>query len=95
MFISKIERNYINRSRIGAMIAPQTPLLVRREPIFRGAILLAAIIALLFQANYFLPLPAFLFGGTSIVSCFLVLLLPETFNMKLPDTIDEAEGISK
>ncbi|KAJ6636135.1 Solute carrier family 22 member 6-A [Pseudolycoriella hygida] len=58
-------------SRIGAMIAPQTPLL----------------------ANILPQLPAFLFGGTSLVSCLLVFLLSETFNMKLPDTIEEAEDI--
>ncbi|XP_037031646.1 organic cation transporter protein-like [Bradysia coprophila] len=60
-------------SRVGAMIAPQTPLL----------------------ASYVPQLPAFLFGGTSMVSCLLVFLLSETFNMKLPDTIEEAEGIGK
>lgn len=47
------------------------------------------------QASFIPQLPAFLFGGTSMVSCLLVFFLSETFNMKLPDTIEEAEGIGK
>lgn len=37
----------------------------------------------------------FLFGGVSILSGVLVSNFPETFNIKLPDTIEEAENIGK
>ncbi|KAF5282998.1 hypothetical protein FQA39_LY04869 [Lamprigera yunnana] len=59
--------------RIGAMIAPQIPLL---------------------EATW-QPLPLVLFGASSVVAGFLALLLPETMNLKLPDTITEAENIKK
>ncbi|KAJ6645296.1 Solute carrier family 22 member 6-A, partial [Pseudolycoriella hygida] len=36
-----------------------------------------------------------LFGGVSILSGVLVTNFPETFNIKLPDTIEEAENIGK
>ncbi|KAG4080350.1 hypothetical protein HA402_010842 [Bradysia odoriphaga] len=42
----------------------------------------------------FLPsLPLILFGGTSLSSALLVLLLPETRNKPMPDTIEEAINI--
>ncbi|XP_077294525.1 organic cation transporter protein-like isoform X2 [Arctopsyche grandis] len=44
---------------------------------------------------YMESLPLILFGGTSIVSGCMVLFFPETLNTKLPDTIEEAENISK
>lgn len=37
----------------------------------------------------------FLFGGVSILSGLLVSSFPETFNIKLPETIEEAENIGK
>lgn len=43
-----------------------------------------------FQAYIFPALPFITFGGTAILTGFLILLLPETLNKKLPDTIDEA-----
>ncbi len=36
-----------------------------------------------------------LFGSISILSGLLVIRFPETFNIKLPDTIEEAENIGK
>jgi len=39
------------------------------------------------QASYYEPLPLLLFGGLSMVAGLLSLLLPETFNRKLPDTV--------
>lgn len=40
-------------------------------------------------------LPMFLFAGVATVASGLVMLLPETFNNKLPDTIEEAEEIGR
>ena len=40
-------------------------------------------------------LPSLLFGCFSFVSGLLMLTSPETLNIKLPDTIEEAENISK
>lgn len=37
----------------------------------------------------------FLFGGVSILSGLLVSNFPETFDIKLPDTIEEAENIGQ
>lgn len=36
-----------------------------------------------------------LFGGMAISSGFVALLLPETLNVQLPDTVYEAEQIGK
>lgn len=48
-----------------------------------------------FQAKILPSLTLLLFGGISIVSGILVINFPETFNIKLPDTIEEAENIGK
>ncbi|XP_063368145.1 solute carrier family 22 member 1-like isoform X1 [Cydia amplana] len=44
---------------------------------------------------YHKSMPTVLFGGMCIVSGLLVLILPETRNTRLPDTIEEAEALSK
>ncbi|XP_070567474.1 organic cation transporter protein-like [Ptychodera flava] len=41
------------------------------------------------------PLPIIIFGSTSIVAGVLALLLPETRNKKLPETIEESEEFGK
>ncbi|KAJ0175270.1 hypothetical protein K1T71_009411 [Dendrolimus kikuchii] len=45
--------------------------------------------------KYYEYLPTMLFGGVAIVAGFLVLTLPETNNMKLPDSLKEAEDQDK
>ncbi|PSN47342.1 Organic cation transporter protein [Blattella germanica] len=40
-------------------------------------------------------LPLLLFGGMSVLSGLLALYFPETLNVKLPDTVGEAEKIGK
>lgn len=40
-------------------------------------------------------LPVILYGGASILSGLLVLFFPETFNAKLPDTVEDAINIGK
>jgi OCT family organic cation transporter-like MFS transporter 1 len=40
-------------------------------------------------------LPLLLFGVMSVFSGLLALYFPETLNVKLPDTIEEAENIGK
>lgn len=40
-------------------------------------------------------LPLILFGGTALTSGSLILFFPETLNIRLPDTIEEAENIGK
>lgn len=38
-------------------------------------------------------LPFLIFAGTAITSGLLILNFPETLNIKLPDTIEEAENL--
>lgn len=46
--------------------------------------------------NYYHPaIPLLLFGIVSIIGGALILFLPETMGRKLPDSISEAENISK
>ncbi|KAJ8936299.1 hypothetical protein NQ318_001492 [Aromia moschata] len=42
---------------------------------------------------YYTPLPMILFGGVAILAGLLALKLPETFGIKLPETVEEAEKI--
>ncbi|KDR22929.1 Organic cation transporter protein, partial [Zootermopsis nevadensis] len=46
-------------------------------------------------AEIYKALPFFLFGGISVASGLLILLIPETLNQKLPDTVEEAENLGK
>ncbi|XP_026471833.1 organic cation transporter protein-like isoform X2 [Ctenocephalides felis] len=46
-------------------------------------------------ARYMDSLPLILFGGTALTSGSLILFFPETLNIRLPDTIEEAENIGK
>lgn len=47
------------------------------------------------QANTWSALPLLMFGGSALISGLLVLLLPETHNTKLPDTVEEAVDIGQ
>ncbi|CAB3244112.1 unnamed protein product [Arctia plantaginis] len=44
---------------------------------------------------YHKSMPTVIFAGMASISSMLVLMLPETKNMRLPDTIEEAEALSK
>ncbi|CAH1997297.1 unnamed protein product [Acanthoscelides obtectus] len=46
-------------------------------------------------ASIWTPLPMLSFAVTALIAAFLTLLFPETSNIKLPDTIEEAEMIGK
>lgn len=59
--------------RMGSMLAPQTPLLVK----------------------YYEQLPVLIFGGIAACTAIMALQLPETSNVRLPDTIEEAENVNK
>ncbi|XP_017040796.1 LOW QUALITY PROTEIN: organic cation transporter protein [Drosophila ficusphila] len=54
----------------------------------RFGAMLAPFVPLL--ASYYEPLPLLLFGVISLIAGLFSLLLPETFNKKLPDTVEEA-----
>ncbi|XP_041980415.1 organic cation transporter protein-like [Aricia agestis] len=45
--------------------------------------------------EYHKSMPTVLFGGMCLISSLLVILLPETRNITLPDTIEEAEELSR
>lgn len=48
---------------------------------------------LIFQkAEYWQPLPLLIFGGLAFAGGLMALLLPETMNKTLPDTIQEGES---
>jgi uncharacterized membrane protein len=40
-------------------------------------------------------LPTVIFGVVAVIASFLTLLLPETLNQRLPDTVDDVEGTHK
>lgn len=44
---------------------------------------------------YHKSMPTVIFAGMCMISSILVLMLPETRNMRLPDTIEEAEALSR
>ncbi|XP_063218411.1 organic cation transporter protein-like [Bacillus rossius redtenbacheri] len=46
-------------------------------------------------ADYWQPLPLLIFGSLALAAGLLSLLLPETMNKKLPDTIQEGEQFGK
>ncbi|CAG9566352.1 unnamed protein product [Danaus chrysippus] len=46
-------------------------------------------------SQYHQSMPTVIFGGMCFISSLLVIMLPETRNMRLPDTIEEAEELSK
>ncbi|XP_023943078.1 organic cation transporter protein [Bicyclus anynana] len=46
-------------------------------------------------SEYHKSMPTVLFGGMCCISSLLVLMLPETRNVRLPDTIEEAEALSR
>lgn len=48
---------------------------------------------LYFQGLYYTPLPMLLFGVVAIIAGLLALKLPETFGIKLPETVEEAKNI--
>lgn len=48
---------------------------------------------ILLLGDYYKMLPYFIFGGSALVAGILILLLPETRNTKLPETVLEAEAI--
>lgn len=49
---------------------------------------------ILLLGDSFRDLPLYIFGGSALVAGLLVLLLPETRNKKLPETVDEAEALT-
>ncbi len=51
--------------------------------------ILAPVILLL--SKYWEPLPLVIFGSSAVVAGALTLLLPETLNHHLPETIEEGE----
>ncbi|XP_017147449.1 organic cation transporter protein [Drosophila miranda] len=59
----------------------------------RCGAMLAPFVPLL--GSYYEPLPLLLFGAASLIAGLLSLLLPETFHMKLPDTVEEAIALGK
>ncbi|XP_022126181.2 organic cation transporter protein [Pieris rapae] len=46
-------------------------------------------------SHYHKSMPTVIFGGMCIICTMLVFLLPETRNIRLPDTIEEAEELSR
>jgi hypothetical protein len=47
------------------------------------------------QTQFHKSMPTVIFGIMCIISSFLVVMLPETKNVRLPDTIEEAEELSR
>ncbi|XP_033625385.1 organic cation transporter protein-like isoform X1 [Asterias rubens] len=50
---------------------------------------------ILILGNFWKPLPLIVFGGCSLLAGVLALLLPETLNQDLPETIQEGEDYGK
>ncbi|XP_072037058.1 organic cation transporter protein-like [Amphiura filiformis] len=50
---------------------------------------------ILIIGDYWAPLPLIIFGSSSVIAGFLVLLLPETTGKQLPETLEEGEKFGK
>jgi hypothetical protein len=48
-------------------------------------------VIIFFQGDYWRPLPLLIYGVLALCGGVLSLLLPETLNKKLPDTIEDGE----
>ncbi|CAL4074588.1 unnamed protein product [Meganyctiphanes norvegica] len=46
-------------------------------------------------SSIYVPLPMLMFGGASVFAGILSLIMPETLNTKLPDTLDEAINLGR
>lgn len=51
-------------------------------------------VAFTYQVSAWPSLPLLIFGVSALSSGMLVLLLPETLNTRLPDTVEEAEQLA-
>ncbi|KAJ8969983.1 hypothetical protein NQ317_007030, partial [Molorchus minor] len=78
-------------ARLGALLAPFVPLLVSNQ--YQNAKFSMDMFDIYVLGLHYAPLPMLLFGGTAILAGLLALRLPETFGIKLPETVEEAEGI--
>ena len=47
------------------------------------------------QGNIHSTIPSILFGSCAVVAGFMALLLPETRNLGLPDTVEEIEALPR
>lgn len=49
----------------------------------------------IFQAEIYVPLPMIVFGGLSFIAGLLNVVMPETLNTELPDTVLDAVNLGK
>lgn len=80
--------------RVGGMLAPFTPLLVSSPGVYTPTAVVSNPFSF-WQAQITPKLPFFLFGGFAIAAAFLIVILPETLNCKLPETIEDAENVGR
>lgn len=50
---------------------------------------------MLFQSHIWQPLPLLIFGVLALIGGLMSMVLPETLNKKLPETIEEGEQFGK
>lgn len=79
--------------RTGSILAPMTPLLVNFADFFSAYY--QNLYWPFIQAQYAESLSFFLIFGVAVVSGLPFLFLPETFDTKLPDTLEEAKSLGK
>lgn len=53
------------------------------------------IYAIVFQYAYWPGLPIVLYGASSLVAAIVTLLVPDTTEISLPDTVQQAEAIDR
>ena len=89
MIINTFFRNFNKFNLgIGAIVGTTSnDMLVRR----RGENFRKDLFIFLFQTRIWINLPVVLFGILSLIAAFLVLMLPETLNKTLPQTIEDTE----
>ncbi|CAG9862203.1 unnamed protein product [Phyllotreta striolata] len=75
-------------ARFGSILAPYINALVRIALEMRRGI---DINIELFQAHVWQPLPLLIFGSAALIGGVMSLVLPETLNKKLPETMEEGE----
>ena len=79
-------------ARVGSLLSPFIGLLVALALLPRFT---AHSVLLLIQGNTWRPFPSLVFGSVALAAAALALLLPETRNRRLPETMQDGEDFGR